>query len=132
MAIVLHDAYMMIALVFLLGAFTINSNDPRIEAVGWALQGTIALIVAWGVKRIGVSNARASEANTKLAEVHTLVNSRSAAQDSKIENLESKVDGLLAQLGTLRETLASERATAITSQAVADVAAATEPGKRPV
>jgi hypothetical protein len=122
MAIVLHDAYMMIALVFLMGAFTINSNDPRVEAVGWLLQGTIAIIVAWGVKRIGTNNA-------KLAEVHTLVNSRSAAQDNKIAALESKVDALLGQLGTARETLASERATAVTSQAVVDVAAATEPTK---
>ena len=64
---------------------------------GYILQGLIAFLVAWAIRRLG--------------EVHVLVNSRSAAQDSKIDSLQAKVDNLLQQLHTQDITLATERAT---------------------
>jgi hypothetical protein len=115
MALVVHDAYVATALIFLLGAFTINSNDPRIEAVGWIAQAAIACGVAWAIKKIN--------------QVQVLTNSRADRQDKKIADLEARLGISGDQLSTARETLASERATAVTSQAVVDVAAATEPTK---
>ena len=82
--------------LFLAAAEGLNMSDPRLVAGGYVLQGVIAVLVGWAIKRLG--------------EVHVLVNSRSAKQDEKIAGLETTIAGMNGQLQTMAVTLATERA----------------------